>query len=210
MKTMTPDTQTELREPASAETETRRAKPGLVVVVVAMLVLALAGVAVATQDRGPSPAAVGSTDSTQAPVTLVPEAPVSPAVAPPTDFLAVVTGIVQIANDLRVHPNPARLSEYMESANPAYGDALSGQSQLVTGALRYDPAPTTPTVGGVKVLSRDGDSVLLSVTFDSLPRYRVVDRQGQVVSDSAASAGTVQWRLHLSAGTWRLVGAQSI
>lgn len=204
MKTMIPDLQTEPRERAPGRQPDR---PSRVTIVVVLLVLALVALVLgrAALDR-PTPAA-------REPVAAAtPELPTPLATAAPAevDFLSVVRGIVQVSNDLRIHPDPSRLAEYMESGNPAYGDALSGQSQLLTGALRYDPAPATPTVSAVRVLSRDGDFALLSVAFDSLPRYRVVDRQGQVVSDSSASSGvTVQWRLHFAGGTWRLVGTPS-
>lgn len=216
MKTMTPDTKT---KPPETEPD-RRDRPGLVAVVVAMVVLAaalLTGVVVATRDSGPSPATVGSDQDPLAPVSppaaAVPE-PTTLATVPvadTVDFTAVVQGIVQASNDLRIHPDPGALLTFMESGNTAYGDALAGQSQLITGALRYDPAPATPVVSKVRVIARDPDLAVVNVTFASIPRYRVVDRSGQVVSDAPAAADvSVQWKLHRTNGTWRLVGAQTI
>lgn len=213
MDTMTPTTQTEPRR------RPQRDKPGVVAVVVAMIVLVAAvliGVYGFARVGAPSksPAVVGSAADPMATVPAPePATPLAtvPATADPVDFTAVVRGIVQTANDLRVHPDPGRLTEYMETSNAAYGDALAGQSQLITGALHYDPPATPPSVASVKVVGRDPDLAVVNVTFDSVPRYRVVDRQGQVVSDSPASAGsTAQWKLHRTAGTWRLVGAQPV
>jgi hypothetical protein len=185
-----------------------------VVVIALLAAAAVVGTYIVASSGDPSPAAVGSADDPMATVPAPEPATTLATVAPapdPVDFLAVVRGIVQVSNDLRVHPDPSRLTEYMETSDAAYGDSLTGQSQLVTGVLRYDPAPSAPTVGSVKVVARDPDLAVVNVTFDSIPRYRVLDRQGQVVSDSPASAGsTAQWKLHRTNGTWRLVGAQAL
>lgn len=212
MKTMTPDTR--LKPPDRGGPQ--RDRGGLAAVVVAILALVLvAGVAVVVVTRHDPPSASGY-GSAGDPVTQVTEpAPATTlatlAPAPDAvDFTAVVQGIVQTSNDLRVHPDPGGLLTYMESGNPAYGDALNAQSQLVTGALRYDPAPAAPTVSKVRVVARDQDLAVVNITFATTPRYRVVDRNGQVVSDSPAAVDqSVQWKLHRTGGTWRLVGALS-
>lgn len=211
MKTMTPDTRFKPPDPGGS----RRDRPGLVAVVVALLVLVAAigvGVVVFTRHDPPS-ATVGSTGDPVTQVTEPAPATTLATLAPApdaVDFTAVVQGIVQTSNDLRVHPDPGGLLTYMESGNPAYGDALNAQSQLVTGALRYDPAPAAPTVSKVRVVARDQDLAVVNITFATTPRYRVVDRNGQVVSDSPAAVDqSVQWKLHRTGGTWRLVGALS-
>lgn len=200
--------------------EPRRRRPGatsplLVTVVVGVLLgLALGIILVVTGHTGWHTGRPAVTEDPTAPLGEPATVPTTLATVPvpdAVDFTAVVAGIVQASNDVRVHPDPGALLTFMESGNPLYGDALAGQSQLVSGAIHYDPAPAAPTVSKVRVIGRDPDLAVVNVTFATTPRYRVVDRAGQVISDSPAAADvSVQWKLHRTNGTWRLIAAQPI
>lgn len=140
------------------------------------------------------------------PVTTAPAVAVVPAVATPPDFTAIVKGIVATANELRIHPDPARLATYLEPSNPDYADALVGQSQLASGAIRYDPPPTAPVVGQVQVVASDADTATLTVNFTATPRYRVVDRTGAILNDNGnGGIAAARWTLHRTGdNTWRI------
>lgn len=180
----------------------RRRSPGIFeLALIIALVSALAVLAVVSFGGSDTPAPATRAEA--------PNATQAPAVAP-TDWRVVVQGIVAVANDLRINPDPSRLATYMDPMSPQFAEAVNAQSKLADGTWRYDPPPARPTVGDVQVVRADGTSATLTVFFTSTPRYRVLDRAGAVINDTLAGVGVSRWTLRLSESTWRLVQAVAL
>lgn len=190
--------------PQIPDQASRRRRPlGIVVAALTVgLVSAVAVLTVVSLGGGEAPA-----PATRAEAPVATQAP--PAVVP-TDWRVVVQGIVAVANDLRINPDPSKLATYMDPTSPQFAEAVNAQSRLADGTWRYDPPPARPTVGDVQVVRADGTSATLTVFFTSTPRYRVLDRSGAVINDTLAGVGVSRWTLSLSGSTWRLVQAVAL
>lgn len=196
MDTMIRPTETERSEPPGPSW----GSPGVVILLVLAALVVLAAIAWPGSDndaatRSSSPA----TTASAAPTTLLTEA----------DWSGIVRGILATANELRINPNPSKLALYMEPSNPAFGEAVFAQGKLADGTWRYDPAPVPPRVTNVRVVAAGPTSATLDVSTVT-PRYRVVDREGTVVHDTASGAGILRWTLTRSGDTWRLAAAAAL
>lgn len=139
------------------------------------------------------------------PTTLAPPALANARATP--DFEAVVRSIVAYESWLRLHPDPARVTDYMDPTHPGYAEAVAAQRRLASGEVRYDPAPADITVAVARVTTAEPTVATVFVRFNDLPAFRVVDRSGAVVVDTPAKPGnSVAWKLRYSDGRWRVQG----
>lgn len=199
MKTMT-DRPTDLMQDAVDAGRRRRLRLGAAASV-GMLVLALVVLALTTPGHQPP---------SSAPVTTPSVVSVPPAVG--VDFDSVVRNLEASDHFLRLHPDPELVAAIYDPANPVYADAVAFQRQLVSGDRRYDPLPEAWQITSVRLLSHSGDTARVVVAFAGSPRYRVLDRDGRVVSDKPAGpARSAVWTLRLREGlAWRILGAETL
>lgn len=201
MKTMRDiDTPTTLTRPPAPK---RRSSRSLILVCLLVGALAFVVLAVATtpdvDDTAPAP-----------PVTtqLAPATAVAPA---PVDFGAEVRRLEAADHYLRLHPDPGQVGAVYDPENPVYAEALAFQRQLVSGERRYDPLPEPWPVDGTRLIERHGDVARVHVMFAGSPRYRILDREGRVVSDRPAGGPrSAVWTLRLRDGQWRILTSEAV
>lgn len=136
--------------------------------------------------------------------------PTAANLADPGPLWSVVIGeLLRTSNDLRAHPDPSQLTEYLTPMNPLLLEAREAQKKLAAGDWRYDPVPGPVNLVSVSVRSFvEGAKAEVLVKFDS-PRYRVVDAAGAVINDTAPTTGsTIVWHLMYN-GQWRLDGTSA-
>lgn len=176
-------------------------------------IAATTAVIVTGHDPGAAPTTV-----TTVPFTVV----VPTTIAAPATVLALATTPAQpdwtvlvqtiLAYDvwLKTHPDPARLSDYMDPQHPDYPDGLYRLGQLASGEIRWTVAPPPLTASSVTLRVRDDTRATVLVQLDARRGGEYVDQAGHVTRLTDSPAGPVVWRLVRSPeGRWRLAGVQA-
>lgn len=183
-----------------------RSTPATALVVVAMLVVAaLVVILLAPTGRDPSPAVDQSN-------LILPDEVTVPRPTPaPLDLVGEARRLESADHFLRLHPNPDLVGSIYDVGNPVYADAVAFQKMLASGERRYDPLPEPWAIIDARVLSQSGDTARVILRFAATPRYRILDRAGQVLSDRPAGGpATAVWTLRVSGGQWRILGADTL
>lgn len=153
-------------------------------------------------------------------VSVPPARPQPTATSPPPslanatvtpDWFEVARSIAAFDSWLRLNPDPALVSQYMDPSNPGYNDAVDGYRRLMSGDWRYSPPPGPITVESARLMSADTLWARVFVRLGPTARYHVVDRDGRSLYDEPAGpAHAVAWVLHFGDGLWRLVRTEAV
>lgn len=124
---------------------------------------------------------------------------------PQPEWSSLVVELTALDHELRVHPDPGRLTELMTLDNPGLQEAQAAMEQLAGGTWRYDPVPSSAVVQRAELLTSSANDAEVAVTLTT-PQYRVVGGDSVIVDLPARTFGAV-WSLHFD-GRWRMAGVE--
>jgi len=139
---------------------------------------------------------------------------VSQSEEPPTlvntgeDWEAIVRSMVAYHDWLYIHPHPEFLQSIIRPDGPDFSQTQVGITNIRDKGWHYDPPRVPLLVDNVRLTSRVSPNIaLVFVRYGPIPRYRVIDASGAVVSDQPAKPpNAALWTLMQDPGDahWRI------